>query len=66
MDTRTYPTDLSDAEWALVSPHLPTHAATGRPRQHTLRVIVNAILYIVRAGCAWRLLPREFPPWKTV
>jgi len=61
-----YPTNLSDAEWALVAPHLPTAAETGRPRKHTLRVIVDAILYVARAGCAWRLLPREFPPWKTV
>lgn len=66
MDTRSYPTDLSDAEWRLVAPHLPARATTGRPRRHALRIIVNAILYVVRAGCAWRLLPRELPSWKTV
>jgi putative transposase len=48
------------------SPHLPTFAAPGRPRMHTLREIVDAIFYIVRSGCAWRLLPHDFPPWKTV
>ncbi len=66
MDTFSYSTDLTDAEWRIVEPHLPARAATGRPRQHPLRLIVNAILYVARAGCAWRLLPREFPPWKTV
>src|SRR5690349_7162235 len=66
MDTPHYPTALSEAEWRLVAPHLPPPAATGRPRRHALRTIVDAILYAVRAGGAWRLLPSEFPPWKTV
>jgi putative transposase len=63
---KTYPTDLSDAEWECVEPHLPTPKAPGRPRIHPLREILDAIFYIVRSGCAWRLLPHEFPPWKTV
>src|SRR5215207_6382515 len=62
----TYPTDLSDAEWEYIEPHLPTPRAVGRPRRHSLREIFNAIFYIVRSGCAWRLLPHEFPPWKTI
>src|SRR5215211_3050726 len=62
----TYPTDLSDAEWSWVEPHIPTPKAPGRPRAHTLREILNAIFYIVRSGCAWRLLPHDFPPWKTI
>lgn len=66
MNMLRYPTDLSEAEWRLVSPHLPARATTGRPRRHPLRAIVNAIVYVARSGCAWRLLPREFPPWKTV
>jgi putative transposase len=61
-----YPTDLSDAEWSCIEPHLPTPQAPGRPREHSLREILNAIFYIVRSGCAWRLLPHEFPPWKTI
>ena len=62
-----YLTDLSDAEWACIEPYLPTPEASGRPRVHTLRELLNAIFYIVvRSGCAWRLLPHEFPPWKTV
>ena len=66
MDTHTYLTDLSDAEWRVVQPLLPSEAKTGRPRQHPLRTIVNAILYMLRAGCAWRLLPADWPPWQTV
>src|SRR5215469_2409870 len=67
MDTHTYLTDLSDAEWRVVHSLLPPEAKrTGRPRQHPLRTSVNAIVSILRAGCAWRLLPREFPPWNTV
>ena len=63
---QTYLTDLGDAEWDCLKPQLPTLATTGRPRVHSLREIVNAALYILRSGCAWRLLPHDFPPWKTV
>jgi putative transposase len=66
MDTHTYLTDLSDAEWRVVQPLLPPAAQTGRPRQHPLRTMVNAIVYALRSGCAWRLLPHEWPPWQTV
>jgi len=63
---KTYPTDLSDGEWSYIEPHLPAPRAFGRPRVHTLREILNAIFYIVRSGCAWRLLPHDLPPWKTI
>ena len=63
---KTYYTDLSDSEWARIEPYLPVPKAPGRPRVHHLREILNAIFYIVRSGCAWRLLPHDFPPWKTV
>src|ERR671921_1399194 len=63
---KTYSTDLSDEEWECIEPHIPTPKAPGRPRVHTLREILGAIFYIVRSGCAWRLLPHDFPPWKTV
>jgi putative transposase len=63
---KTYHTDLSDTEWARIEPHLPIPKASGRPRVHPLREILNAIFYIVRSGCARRLLPHDFPPWKTV
>jgi hypothetical protein len=63
---RAYQTDLSDAEWGCIEPLLPTPKAPGRPRVHSLREILNAIFYIVKSGCAWRLLPHDFPPWKTI
>src|SRR5215208_886009 len=63
---KPYPTDLSDAEWKCIEPHLPTPRADGRPRRHSLREILDAIFYMVKSGCAWRLLPHEFPPWKTI
>jgi transposase len=63
---KAYQSDLSDAEWGCLEPHLPIPKATGRPKLHSTREIINAIFYIVRGGCAWRLLPHDFPPWKTV
>src|SRR5215207_2998971 len=63
---KPYLTDLSDAEWAYLEGHLPTPEHNGRPRVHILREILNAIFYIVKSGFAWRLLPHDFPPWKTV
>jgi putative transposase len=66
MYTQRYHTDLSDFEWAVLEPHFPPAQATGRPRRHTDREILNAIFYLRRSGCAWRLLPRDLPPWETV
>jgi putative transposase len=63
---RTYPTDLSDAEWGHVEPHLPAANERGRPRIHGPRDILNAVFYVLKSGCPWRLLPRNFPPWRTV
>jgi putative transposase len=63
---KAYQSDLSDAEWSCLEPHLPAPEATGRPRLHSPRKILDAILYVLRSGCAWRLLPHDFPPWKTV
>jgi putative transposase len=63
---RTYQTDLSDAEWAHLKDHLPAPKVRGRPRVRAPREILNAIFYVVRSGCAWRLLPHDFPPWRTV
>ena len=61
-----YPCDLTDVEWAHLSPLLPEPARRGRPRRWALRLLVNAIFYVLRTGCAWRYLPREYPPWQTV
>lgn len=63
---RRYPSDLTDAQWALVEPLLPAPNTGGRPEKHPRRDIVDAILYVVRTGCAWRQLPFDFPPWQTV
>ena len=65
MTPRRYPTDLTDAQWALLQPLMPGPARTGRPRAD-LREVTNGILYLVRTGCQWRLLPKCFPPWSTV
>ena len=63
---KAYQSDLSDAEWSCLESHLPAPKANGRPRIYPLREILDAIFYVVRSGCAWRLLPHDFPPWKTV
>jgi putative transposase len=61
----TYPTDLKCTQWQVLEPLLPTTSG-GRPRKWPLCQIVNAILYIARGGCAWRMMPKDMPPWKTV
>ena len=66
MRNRRYPSDLSDAQWALVSPHIPTPKPGGRPRTTDMRAVFDAILYLLRTGCQWRQLPADFPPWSTV
>lgn len=64
---QAYPTDLNDNQWAVIAPLLPhKQSKRGRPRTWTLREVVNAIFYIVRSGCAWRLMPHDLPPWQTV
>jgi transposase len=65
MRTQTYPSDLTDAQWALIEPLLPASRG-GRPRTTALRAVVNAIFYILRTGCQWRYLPKDFPPKSTV
>src|SRR5450432_132994 len=63
-----YPSDLADAQWQVIAPYLPQDVPgrRGRPRVWPLRRITEAILYLDRAGCAWRYLPKDFPPWRTV
>ncbi len=64
--TSPYPSDLSDAEWALLEPLLQSSERRGRPPKWPARRVANAVFYLLRSGCAWRMLPREYPPWQTV
>lgn len=66
MNRKAYNSDLTDAEWRLLVPFIPSALPGGRPRKHSMREVFDAIFYISRGGCAWRLLPHEFPPWQTV
>ena len=61
-----YATDVTDAEYALIEPLLPGAKRGGRRRETPLREVVNALLYLLRTGCPWRMLPREFPPRSAV
>lgn len=67
---KAYPTDLTDAEWAVLKPLVPAPKSGtpkgGRPVTHDRREIVNAIIYGLRAGGSWRMLPHDFPAWETV
>jgi putative transposase len=66
MNRKAYSSDLTDDEWALIGPFIPPARPGGRPRSTDMREVCNAIFYITRGGCAWRLLPHEFPKWQTV
>jgi putative transposase len=61
-----YATDLSDREWAVLEPLVPAPKKGGRPAKYERREILNAILYLLRTGCSWRLLPHDFPSWRIV
>jgi putative transposase len=63
---KRYPTDLADPEWAILAPFIPPAKAGGRPRTTDMREVVNAIVYVLRSGCQWRMLPKDFPPYQTV
>jgi putative transposase len=65
MGERVYPSDVTDGQWAIIAPLIPPAKPGGRPPVRDLRVIINAIWYINRGGCAWRMLPKEFGPWET-
>src|SRR3954469_17464705 len=66
MRTHHYPSDITDAQWALIGPHIPPVHPGGRPRKTDVRDVLDAILYILRTGCQWRYLPKDFPPKSTV
>jgi putative transposase len=65
MRHQRYPSDLSDEQWALIERHIPVYPG-GRPRTTAMRAVVDAIFYILRTGCQWRYLPKDFPPKSTV
>ena len=66
MNRHAYPTDLTDAQWLILAPLIPPAPRNCRPRKADMREVVNAILYVLRTGCAWRLLPHDLPPYRTV
>jgi putative transposase len=61
----TYTTDLTDEEWQILKPLLPPAKSGGRPRKYPMREVLNGIQYMLRAGCAWRLMPHDLPHWQT-
>jgi putative transposase len=63
---QVYPSDLTDVEWHWIEEFLPPEKGGGRHRDTDLRAVVNGILYLLRSGCSWRMLPKEYPPWQTV
>ena len=66
MKRKPYPSDLTDAQWTELAPLLPPAKWGGRHRSVDLREVVNGILYVLRSGCAWRMVPHDLPPWGTV
>lgn len=66
MNRMPYPSDVDDAQWNLIEPLIPPAKPGGRPRSVNMREILNAILYVVRSGCAWRMIPHDLPVWSTV
>lgn len=61
-----YPSDVTDAQWAILEPLVAKPGPMGRPVKLDLRAIVNALLYMSRSGCQWRMLPTDFPAWTSV
>jgi putative transposase len=66
MSRKRYPTDLTDLQWANIAPLVPAPKPGGRPAKYDRRDIVDAAFYLLAAGCSWRMLPHDFPPWDTV
>ena len=61
-----YPSDLSDSEWAVLRPLLPTRKSLGRKREVDFRTVLNGVFYLNKEGCQWRAIPKEYGPWQTV
>ena len=65
MNRKSYPSDLSDAQWEELAPLIPLAKPGGHPRTVDMREIINGILYVLRSGCTWRMMPHDLPPWST-
>ena len=65
-ERKGYPSDVTDEEWAILEPLVPPPKFGGRPVAYGRREIVNGIFYVLRSGCAWRMIPHDLPPWDTV
>ncbi len=66
MDTKLYPSDLSDSQWRMIQELIPPAKSGGRPRSLDMRQVINAIMYLTVGGIQWRMLPREYPKWQSV
>ena len=66
MGRKAYPSDLTDEQWRILAPLLPPAKPGGRPRSVDLREVLNGILYVLRSGCPWRMVPHDLPPWQTL
>ena len=66
MNRKSYPSDLTDAQWQKLSSFLPAPQPLGKPLKWEMYLVINAIFYLVKSGCQWRMLPHDMPPWQTV
>jgi transposase len=70
LEREMYASDLTEEQWKLLAPHWvkpsPTVRRRGRPPKQDFRAAVNGLRYVVKTGCQWRMLPKDFPPWQTV
>lgn len=66
MERTPYPSDLTDEQWKLIEPVIPPAKFGGRPHTVNMREVINAVLYLSRTDCSWRMVPHELPPWGTV
>lgn len=65
MNRESYPSDLTDGQWEELAPLIPLAKPGGRPRTVEMREVINGILYVLRSGCTWRMMPHDLPPWST-
>lgn len=63
---RSYPTDLTDKQWLIIAPLIPPAKPGGRHREVDVREVIDAIIYVLKSGCDWRMLPHDFPKWQIV